>query len=190
MLPDGVLSTVYQPASFLPPRDAPLQSLVDYDEGGVGISDPSRGLQIKPWRCQWIDGQFILDAANTAPTVVYSRDSVTELSFTFDQNMKPFIAFVDATGPHYYWYDATIPGYATVAMASDVVNPKCVLDDKRQNELPVSDIILAYLRGGNLYYRQQRDRFSIEYLLKTAAGSTLRRIGMNTVWRLQFEMGN
>lgn len=189
MLPDGVLSTIAQPAGFLPPRDAPPMPLVDYELGGIGISDPSLGLMVKAWRMRWVDGDFIADAPAVAPTVVYSRAGVTEFSFTFDQNMKPFITFVDATGPFYYWYDATVSDYRVVALGSDVITPKCSLDDKRTNQLAVSDIILAYIRAGALCYRQQRDRFDTEYTLKSDVGGHLRRIGMNNVWRMQFDIG-
>lgn len=189
MLPDGVLSTVSQPASFLSPRDAPPVPLVDYELGGIGLSDPSQGLMVKSWRMRWEEGQFILDALATAPQNVLVRDGVTEFSFTFDQNMKLFITFVDATGPHYYWYDATVGDYRIVALGSGVITPKCSLDDKRVNQLSRSDIILAYIKDGNLYYRQQRDRFDTEYLLAELVGGYLRRVGMNNIWRFQFDIG-
>lgn len=189
MLPDGVLSTTPQPSSFLSPRDAPPQPLIDYELGGVAVSDPSQGLMLRSWRMRWEEGQFILDAPGVAPTVVLTRDNVSEFSFTFDQNMKVFITFVDPTGAFYWWYDATLPGYRTVAMASDVITPKCSLDDKRLNQTSKSDIILAYIRSGGLYYRQQRDRFGTEYLLSADVGGYLRRVGMNNIWRFQFDIG-
>jgi hypothetical protein len=176
-------------AAFLPPRNAPPQQLIDYEMGGAGISDPSRGLMVKAWRMRWIEGDFIIDAQGTPAQTVYSRAGVTEFSFTFDQNMKVFLTFVDATGAYYYWYDATIPGYTLVALASGIITPKCSLDDKRLNQVSISDIILAYIRSGNLYYRQQRDRFGTERLLKAGVGGYLRRIGMNEILRFQFDIG-
>jgi hypothetical protein len=190
VLPDGVLSTLPQPASFLPPRDAPPMPLIDYELGGIALSDPSQGLMAKSWRMRWVDGQFILDAPAVAPAVVFERSAVTEFSFTFDQNMKLFLTFVDAGGPWYYWYDATVPGYSLVHLGSDVITPKCSLDDKRLNQVPISDIILAYVRAGKLCYRQQRDRFGTEYVLSENVGGYLRRVGMNMVWRFQFDIGH
>lgn len=189
MMPGNVLSTIAMPGAFLPPRNAPPQQLIDYEMGGIAISDPSRGLQVKTWRMRYIDGDFVIDAPGVAPTTVYTRPSVTEFSFSFDQNMKVFITFVDNTGPKYYWYDATIPGYALVSLGAGVISPKCSLDDKRLNEVSISDIILAYVRSGNLYYRQERDRFSTERLLANSVGGYLRRVGMGTGLRLQFEIG-
>lgn len=190
MLPDGVLSTTPQPSSFLSPRDAPPMPLIDYELGGVAVSDPSQGLMLRAWRMRWFEGNFILDAPGVAPAVVLARANVSEFSFTFDQNMKVFITFVDSIGAFYWWYDATLPGYRTVQMANDVVTPKCSLDDKRLNETSKSDIILAYIRSGKLCYRQQRDRFGTEYVLKDDAGGYLRRVGMNNVLRFQFDIGS
>jgi hypothetical protein len=75
-------------------------------------------------------------------------------------------------------------------MDSDVITPKCSLDDKRQLQVSRSDIILAYIREGALYARQQRDRFDTEYLLKSDVGGYLRRIGMNVQQRFQFDIGH
>jgi hypothetical protein len=61
------------------------------------------------------------------------------------------------------------------------------LDDKRPLQNAVSDVILAYTRSGNLYFRAQRDRYLVEYPLATAVTGTLDKVGMNTVNRLQFE---
>jgi len=189
MLPNNTLSDVALPASFLSPRDAPPMPLIDYELGGIAISDASQGLMAKSWRMRWIAGDFIADAPAVAPAVIYSRSNVSEFSFTFDQNMKPFITFVDTAGAHYYWYDATVSDYRVVDLASDVITPKCSLDDKRLNQVGRSDIILAYMRSGSLYYRQQRDRFGTERLLKDNVGGYLRRIGMNQIWRFQFDIG-
>lgn len=191
MLPDGVLSTIPIPASFMWPRDAPPQDLIDYELGGVAISDPSQGLMVKAWRMRWIDGQFIADASGVAPAVILERDDVANFSFTFDQNMKPFITFAEESGnAYYYWYDATVPSYKLVALPAGTITPKCSLDDKRLNQTSRSDIILAYVKAGSLCYRQQRDRFGTEYILSDSVGGYLRRIGMNIIWRFQFDIGH
>jgi hypothetical protein len=190
MLPDNTLSTTPVPQPFLPPRDYPPQQLVDYEMGGVGLQNPSQGLQVKIWRCRYLNGQdFVLDADNVADTVVLSKSEVSEFSFTFDQNMNVCIAYVDAAGANLYWYDATISSFVTLSLPG-AVTPKVALDDKRSATLDSSDIILAYIKSGNLYYRQQRDRFTVERLLAAGAGPGLRRIGMGLNWRFLFEIQN
>lgn len=190
MLPGNVLSTEVIPMPFLPPRDYPPQQLVDFEMGGVGLQDPSRGLQVKIWRCRYLSNlSFVLDADDVADITVLSLPDVTEFSFTFDQNMNVCIAYVDATGAHLWWYDTTLPGRVTLALTG-AATPKIALDDKRTGELATSDIILAYIKSGNLYYRQQRDRFTVERLLAAGAGPGLRRIGMGLNWRFLFEIQN
>lgn len=190
MLPDNVLSSQVIFAPFLSPRDAPPRTLVDYERGGNNISDPSAGLMTKAWRARYIDGNFVLDATGVPDTVIFSAEDVTEFSFTFDQNMKPFLTYIQGGVPKYRWWDGTLGAYAVVDLPAGALTPKCALDDKRLLQVSISDIILAYILNGNLYYRQQRDRFGTERLLKENVGGYLRRIGMNTLYRFQFEIGH
>lgn len=154
------------------------------------MSDPSKGLMAKKWRMRYINGEFILDAPSTAPEVVYVASQVQDFSFTFDQNMKLFLTFTDDTGAWYWWYDATVLDYVLVSLPAGTVTPKCSLDDKRFHQIYTSDIILAYVRAGGLYYVQQRDRFGVEYLLQSDIGGRLVQVGMNRIWRFQFEIGD
>lgn len=188
MLPDSVLSSTTLSGSFLFPRNRRRSALVDYEYGGVNLNDPSQGLKVKTWRCIYEDGNFILSAAGVQPTTVYSRPGVTELSFTFDQNMNPFLAFTDSYGSFYYWYDTLSATYVLSQLPQGSISPRCCLDDKRDMQSAVSDIILAYTRGDSLYVRVQRDRYETEYELTSALPKTgvLDQIGMNEVWRFQF----
>ena len=54
-----------------------------------------------------------------------------------------------------------------------------------------ADVLLFYIRAGNVYYRQQRDRFSIERLLGAVPVGMTRflRWGMSTTLRVQLEFG-
>lgn len=190
MLPDNVLSTVVVPQAFAHPRDIPPQPLISYDYGGTALNDASSGLLVKVWRCRYENGDFIVDADQVPDTVVYSAPDVTELDLTFDQNMQPFLAFVQAGEAKFRWYDTTVPGFVVTSLGAGVVTPRCALDDKRLLQQNVSDIVLAYVKTGDLYCRQQRDRFEVEYLLKAGAGAGLRRIGMGLRWRFLFELEN
>lgn len=187
-MPEHALSTEPVEGQFLAPRNIPPMPLVDYERGGAAIEDASQGLDVKDWRGRYIDGSIVLDAPGVAPTAVLSVPGVTEFGFTFDQNMRVFIAYVDATGAHFYWYDTQIPGYTTTTLPAGSITPKCSMDDKRTSQLLVSDIILAYVRNGNLYTREQRDRYSVEYLLKAGVGGKLIQIGMNDKLRFQFRL--
>ena len=172
MIPDEVLSTVAVPALFYPPRNRIREKLVDYDMGGVAIQDPSEGLQVKVWRCRFIDGDFVLDADDVAETVVYTPDvAAVEIGFTFDQNMQPFLTWIDEEDDSFFrWYDTTIADFVVTQLDGGTITPRCALDDKRNASgvlAGLSDVILTYLRDDTLYFRAQRDRYDTEYELAT-----------------------
>lgn len=189
MLPQNSLSPTPLPSDFLPPRDFVPKLLEDYEMGGVGLNDASKGLLVKIWKCAWVDGNFILSAPGVAPTTVYSAANVTEVALTFDQNMQPCLVYVQGDAAFLRWYDATIPGFAVLSLAAGAVTPKCALDDKRLLEGAKSDILVAYIRSNNLYVLTQRERFVTERLLATNIGNSVRRIGMSRTWRFQFDIG-
>ena len=190
MLPlsNGLLRTPAVYAPFLYGDSLSTLPTRDYEIGGAGISDGTQGLQVKLWMAELVGNDIILSASGVSPTTVITGSGITEISFTFDQNMRPVIAYVQNDQAKYYWYDATISNYTTTNLPSGSSNPRVCMDDKRKfsSTLGNNDVILAYIKSNNLYYRQQRDRYNTEYLLKTTVNGRLVKIGMNTVNRLQF----
>lgn len=189
MLPDHVLSTQSIPAQFRFPRNIPKQPLVAYEYGGLDLDDASRGLRVKVWKGEYVDGSIFVSAEGVAPTTVLSVADVADFDFTWDQNMRVAIAYELVTGgSRFYWYDTTVSGYVTLDLGS-AITPRCAIDDNRDYQTSRSDIILAYVRDGSLYFREQRDRYTIERELSDAAGpGGLIQIGMNRVWRMQFQL--
>ena len=188
MLPDNTLATT---STFFPFLAGEVgggpANLIDFKLGGAGIQDPSQGLQVKIWTMLKTGNDITLRATDVVSVTLFSFPNITQLSFTFDQNMNPFVAFVAAGVAKYWWFDP-LAGTTVFADIPGASSPRCNLDDKRSGQtfLGSSDIILAYLKGTDLYYRQQRDRFNIERLLKANAGNELLAVGMNTALRLQF----
>lgn len=199
MIPNHSLSTVPMVSAFQYPDNIPVYNTTDYQLGGIGLSDPSEGLEVQVWFLE-ISGpvtnnNIVVSAPNTQPIILLSAPNVTEVSLAFDENMKPAVAYVSQGNPYFWWYDATIPGYAIIDLPAGITNPRCTLDDKRPTEinLGLSDIILAYLNNGSLCYRQQRDRYTIEYVLYNdinvlIPSPVLNKVGMNTIERLQFQI--
>lgn len=186
-LPDGVLSTATIPAQFRFPRNIPKRPLIAYEYGGIALSDPSQGLRRLVWLGEWLEGTIYLSAEGVEPVAFLSVGEIQDFDFTFDQNMRPCVAYQLPTGvSRFYWYDGTVSGYVTLELPAGSNTPKCAIDDNRDMQVPISDIILAYVRDGTLYYRQQRDRFEDEYTLAEDVGVGLIQIGMNRVWRFQF----
>lgn len=189
MLPDHVLSSTPFPAQFRYPRNITRRALLCYEYGGVALDDASLGLRHQVWKAEYLDGSIVVSADSVAPTVVLTVGNVGEFDFTFDQNMRVAIAYELLTGgSRFYWYDTTINDYVTLDLGS-AISPRCAMDDSRDAQTPVSDIILAYVRSNNLYFREQRDRYTVERLLRSSVGGGgIVQIGMNRLWRFQFQM--
>lgn len=191
MLPSPEPLIVGQTATtpFLYPRSKSYPLAESWENGGVALSDPSEELTKYVWRA-WTDGNAIycqrddLDEIHT----LFHAPNITEIDLTFDQNMRPCFAFVSNGVAKLYWYNTLIANYDVTDFVG-VKNPRVSLDDKRRFNVANSDIIFAYIKDNQLCYRQQRDRFGVEYVLKTyqvTHQKMLWRIGMGTKNRFLF----
>lgn len=189
MIPTGGLSSTPQPAPFSERVNSTLQPLIDYEMGGRAINDTSAGLQYQLWRVRVDEDVVYLgpDGGNEQPAFI--RPGITEVALAFDQNMQPVIAFTQGGQAWLWWFDGTVPGMVFTSILG-AVNPRVTLDDKRRGQTSSSDVILAYLRAGSLYYRQQRDRYQTEYLLTANPPcGGLATLCMSAGGRLQFGFG-
>ena len=190
MIPENRLSTTPQVSEFADARALASTNLVNYETGGVNISDSSQGLMVQTWRGQLIGNDITLDVPSNpliTPYIVYSGTSITEFSFTFDQLMRPVVAFVQNKSSKLYWYDSSVASYVTVDFGASFSNPRVTLDDKRLTSTTDSDVILAYIENNALYYRQQRDRFLTPRLLYVGVTSLI-TIGFGKNNRLLFKV--
>ncbi|WP_312237309.1 hypothetical protein [Stenotrophomonas sp.] len=189
MIPSGGLSNPAQPAEFIEKVNSTLDPLIDYEMGGIALNDASLGLWVRQWRVR-VDGDVVyLGPEGGDEQNAFNRPGITEVSLAFDQNMQPVIAFVQAGEAWLWWFDSSVPGMVFTQFA-EMINPRLTLDDKRPGQVGSSDVILAYLRAGSLYYRQQRDRYQVETLLSsTPPCGGLACIAMTTGNRLQFAFG-
>lgn len=195
MIPGHVLSSQVISGYYLSPDNNDVSPVVDFELGGIGLNDITSGRDYQVWQARLhyeagsAVGGIYLSAPNIEEFLWYNLKGITEFSFTFDQNMNPFLTYVQNGQAKYYWWDPTIPGYTVASLPVDARSPKCCMDDKRYMETSTSDIVLAYMRGTTLYYREQRDRFTIEYTLKTGLTGDVLLVGMTRVNRLQFAIG-
>jgi hypothetical protein len=193
----GYLSSVLITDHFLEPDDRDTLNLLDYERGPVALNDPTSGLDYQNWTIRWIPstGDFTYEAPNTPRTAVHNASNVTELSGSFDQNGNPFITYVESDVAKFWWYDPTIPGDTVSLLPANSLTPRCTHDDKRRiaAEGNLSDIILCYVNAGDLFFRQERDRYEVQYLLQSPLlhpvfelPAVLKRVGMNKKNRLQW----
>lgn len=193
MMPEGGLSTAPRPSRFFGARSGAVSKTIDYEDGGVAIQDPSEGLLYQRWEARlfnsdMVDSYVALSAREVPEFMWLAIPYMTEISFTFDANMRPAVAYVAGGQSFLSWYDSLDSTYKTTALAVGVITPRVALDDKRHvgsNGYQNSDVILAYVRGGNLYTRIQRERYETEHLMATNV-KPLIKIGMSRALRLQF----
>ncbi|MCC7462086.1 MAG: hypothetical protein IT480_06435 [Gammaproteobacteria bacterium] len=136
-------------------------------------------------------GVIVVSAPGVAQTQVLAKPGIKSISAAFDQNMRIAVAYDFHTGapPEFYWFDNTLGYYVTLVLPPGSITPRCGLDDSRDMQVAGSDIILTYLRAGTLYFREQRDRFTVEYTLKSGLeGYELAQFGMNRKYRLQWQL--
>ncbi len=201
MLPqDGQPSTNATISGFAYPVKSPLPEdrLQDWELAGVGLNDPSQGLLVKVWRSfatydrdadlytVWVEAQAV------PPVALFTLSGLEELSLAFDQNMNPFVAYVQAGQAKIYWYDPLVSGMVHTSLAAGVRTPRCTMDERRAAFIADSDIILAYVRAGNFCVCYQRDRYEVEHVLRTGVGANCELVSMarNKGNRIQWRLRN
>lgn len=187
-IPEDRLSALPVVGEYIGSARLFANDLIDHEDGGVGLQDPSGGLFYQVWTARVLsDGSGVsLGAPNTPEFVFIQGVDITHVSLAFDSNMQPVIAFVESGVSKLYWYDAQ-SGQDEVTDFPGVDSPRLTLDDKRESQSIARDVIFSYVRSGNLYYRQQRDRYGVERLLMEGVPGVFRKIGMSDRLRLQFQ---
>ncbi len=186
MMPGGVLSAITIQGSFVEPNRKRREPLIDYEMGGVGLQDPSGGLQYQLWTIESNGTDVYVRAEHVAPVLLFSRPGITRVTLGFDLNMRVHAAFVQNGVSWLWWYDSQA-GAMIFTAYPDASYPTLGTDEKRSSELANSDLLFAYMRGQNLCVRMQRDRFLIEYAYPIGRNAELVAIGMNSANRFQFE---
>lgn len=162
------MSTQVVEATWLAPDDKDrLSNIEDYESGPISLNDPSAGNFYQEWILTWASGTGDFTATPQTfgpPVVVLNAASVTQLSFTFDQNAHINISYTAGGLPYLYWYDTQVAGWVTTALPTTVIQPILTLDDKRATQTNASDIILWWTEkqlddSYSLFRAYQRDRF-------------------------------
>lgn len=191
MLPDNINSTIPIADIMLSPDNRRTTVLSDWEMGGVALNDASQGLMVRNWRCWMEGGGYVRLQAENDETIhdLFQESGIRELSFCFDQNMRWAVAYSLEDETKLRWYDSLVAAYV-VSTFPLVSSPKLGMDDKRPMHMDTNDMIFAYISDSKLCYRQQRDRFMNERVLRENLfpGSAIRNIGMNDHLRFQIEL--
>ena len=177
-------------SSLLFPRSRAYPLTESWEQGGVGLSDTSQGLVSHIWRA-WTDSKATYiqrsDLPKDTSKTLLATPDITEIDLTFDQNMRPVLAYVSGGIAKLYWYD-TVSQSQTITDFPEAQNPRVSLDDKRSFNTANSDVIFAYINNDQLCCRYQRERYGIEHVLHQLPPKTeLVKIGMGTANRFLFD---
>jgi len=199
MIPENSMSPILITDHFIEPDDIENYLLLDFEAGGSALNYPGDGLFYQTWTFRYYPetGNCVASAPNTPETVLFNLFGIVRMSCTFDQNMNPFVAYVKDDGtPGYWWWDPVPADTVFATLPAGSLTPVCCLDDKRSGQTANSDVILCYILNGEFYYRQQRDRFTVQYQPANVPSpflhpvydlpAVLKRVGMNKKNRLQW----
>ena len=172
MLPDNSLSEQAVADLFILPVRSSM--LADYEYGGTNIYEATQSFSTL-WKCFYKDGQIKLSNDQVNHELLTVAD-VKSLSFAFDLNMRPMIAYSTTSSSFLYWYDTSLAAQITTELGSAYSFMQLSLDDNRHSQTANADVILAYIKNNKLFMRIQRERFQIEHEL--AEAKQLKQIGM------------
>lgn len=194
MIPEERFSTTPITGNLINPVS--LDRLIGYCQGPVAVQDPSQGFLVKVWTV-WVDGLDVyISALDVSPILMFSRASrIYNVSLAFDTNANPCVAFQEAGLSYLYWFDPVPNDYVFFQIPGSATYPYITRDDPRIFNQANADVILGYVQGGALKYRQLRDRYTIEYDPTIGAGGPtvaadiLYYIGINSAQRLEWIYG-
>lgn len=201
MLPqDGDFSSTAVITGFAYPVKGPRPEdyLQDWELAGVALNDSSQGRLVKVWHLEGVYNrdedqvELYLEAPSVPRTFLFAAPNITEVALAFDQNMNPFVAYHEGALAKIYWYDPTLPGMTHTTLPAGIRNMRCTMDERTEKLIGNSDIILCYIRSGNLCLRYQRERYQTEHILRAGVGTSCELVSMarNRGHRMQWRLRN
>lgn len=186
MIPANAFTPIPIVSNFQYPYNEPYSPLSQNVYGGVAIGDASLGRQVKVWNVSY-NGSFInVKPADGPIAFSLEQGGVLSVSLAFDNNMGLVIAWTTTSGASLYYFNTLTSTYITRFFA-DISSCRVCVDDAREFYSANSDVIFSYTRSGTLYYRQQRDRYDVEYTIGTTSKQLI-RAAPNVGNRLQFQL--
>lgn len=186
MIPGNQFTTIPVVHSYISPYNRPYKPLEQAVLGGIALNDPSRGRMYQNWIVFYENPFIRIKPENGSVVFSLEQPDVKTVSLAFDNNMNIALAWQKTTGSYLYYFDILIDDYAILEIPG-ATSCRIVVDDPRDFYISASDIIFGYTLNGNLYWRQQRDRYATERLIGEAQGK-LRKMAPSDGNRLQFEL--
>ena len=196
-IPQGRMSTVPVIGEYIPPEGIPPHPLTTFEPGPIDVEDTTEGLRYQDWQLVWEPDthDFVLTARTTLQSYIIANSvDVTYASFTFDKAGRVTFTWTNFVSSYLYWYDTFLGQTVTEDIGTDVITPTVYLDDKRDTQNGVNDMLLWYTKADGagkytLYNKIQRERFLIENTMMTDLESYyITALGMTYELRIQISL--
>lgn len=189
---DNVLFDPPAPGPFLGAgAEERATRLFDYTDGPIALQDNTSGMQYQQWRAYLEDEVVYVEADNLAPFELLNTLSgaITDISIAFNQNSDLNYAWVQDGVARLHYFDTITSTMQTMVLPVGIRTPKVTLDDKRAGQFDINDVVLSYVGADDgLYFRLQRERFTVERLLDPGPFNEIERMYMNEEFRLQWRI--
>lgn len=197
MTPTFARSTIDRPLGFLYPDNVGKTDWLDMELGTAsGLGDSSVRETAYEGRANGDTAEYRKVGASSWTPIVTVSGMSPNMSFTFDQLMRPMVTYQLGAGTnrvartaYLYWYDATLSSYQTLSVAN-AVSPLITFDYPMDASANFAEASWWYLRADNICYRKQSDRFTIEYVFaaKPTNMSILATVGLGRNFRLHVQL--
>ena len=190
-------STIDRPAGFIYPDTLPKTDWVDAELGTAsGLGDTHVRETAYEGRASGDIAQYRKIGDVSWTNIITIAGMSPNISFTFDQLMRPIVSYQLGAGinrvartAYLYWYDTTLTSFQTLSVAG-VSSPLVTFDYPMDASASFSETSWWYIKGSNICYRKQSDRFTIEHIfaVKPVNMGIIATVGLGRNFRLHVQL--
>lgn len=186
MIPAGQFLIATSPALLLPVHRFTLD-LTSKARGGAQLNDAQLGINVQDWDGRVLSDVFYVSSPTHAESSIIPVVGAKTATFAFDRNMQPVVCWNTDTNSKLYFFNSLTDQFETMVLTG-IKRAMVFHDDVRDSATARSDVLMVYQKNTGLYYRQQRDRYAVEYLIRSIVAGQLASCGMGVANRLVFKM--
>ena len=186
MIPASAFTVLPDTSVFIPPFSDRYKPFEMRTRGGAAIGNASQGRDTQYWKVKYAGAIISVGIYAQLPVFTLAVTGIETVSLAFDNNMGITLAWQIGSTSTIYYFDTIALAYITKTFTGTTSCRICV-DDERSFNNANSDVIFAYTTGSSLHWRQQRDRYDVEYTVGPTT-KKIRRLAPNSNRRLQFEL--
>ncbi len=174
--------------SFIQPYNEPFDNFRQNVLGGIALNDGSKGRMFRQWTIFYdrTAGTIFVGPRDLSPTWSRNEPGITSVTLAFDSNMNLVVGWRKADGVYLYYFDILTNSYI-IKFYAGATACRLAVDDPREFNSANSDVIFVYTLNNKVYYRQQRDRYNIEYYVGDSSRQ-LERVGPTVGYRFKIEL--